>query len=65
MEFKIRLLQLAKKQVDLLNELHKMGYKEVTAPRLSTAINRKDNEPKAELIRKLCDEILARWESEV
>lgn len=65
MNTKIRLLQLGKKQVDLLDELHKMGYKEVSAPTLSTAINKKSFEPKMQLICQLCDNIIEKWENEV
>lgn len=64
MLIKMRLLKLGKKQVDILQELHKMGYKEVAPTTLSSAVNNLNHEPKQELIRKLCDEILTKWEKE-
>lgn len=62
MNIKMRLLLLRKKQVDLVAELHKRGYKEVFAPTLCNCINGKLNTPKAFEIRRVCDEILTEWE---
>lgn len=46
MDIKIRLLQLGKKQVDLLREIHAMGFKEIDAAKLSSAINFKMQTPR-------------------
>lgn len=64
MNTKIRLLQLGKKQVDLLDELHKRGYWEIGSPSLSSFLSRRINTPKAYMIRELCDEIITKWEEE-
>ena len=64
MNIKIRLLQLGKKQVDLLEELHKRGYRTISRQSLSDMINKRLNTPKAFTIRELCDKILDEWEEE-
>lgn len=64
MNTKIRLIQLGKKQVDLLMEIHKRGHNEVTAAEMSNTINYRIQTPKAFLIREWCDEILTEWEKE-
>lgn len=64
MNIKIRLLQLGKRQTDLLDELHKMGYNEVEAPTLSNSISYRLRTPKGDMVRELCDQILTKWEQE-
>lgn len=64
MGIKLRLLQLDKKQVDLLAELEKRGCGGMTSSLLSAAINKRINTPKAFKIRELCEKILDEWESE-
>ena len=64
MNTKIRLLQLGKKQVDLLAEIHNRGYKQIDPGLLSNIINRRINTPQAFTIRELCDKILDEWEKE-
>lgn len=64
MGIKIRLLQLGKKQVDLLAEIRKRGYKNLQPPALSAYINRKDTTAQAERVLELADEILKEWEAE-
>ena len=64
MNIKIKLLELGKTQVSLLDELHKRGYKETTPSMLSLIINKKLNTPKAFKIRELCEKILDEWEEE-
>lgn len=64
MNTKVRLLQLGKKQADLLAELHKRGFEKLSPPLLSNIINRRVNTPQAFKIRELCDKILDEWEEE-
>lgn len=64
MNTKIRLLQLGKKQVDLLDELHKQGFTRVDPAGLSNAINHRTNTPLAYRIREETEKILEMWEKE-
>lgn len=64
MNTKIRLIQLGKKQTDLLEELHKRGYRTVNAGCLSRAINNKSIEPLAQRVREMVEDILTEWEAE-
>lgn len=64
MDIKIRLLKLGKKQVDLLRELHAMGFTEIDPSILSAIILNKARNPKSLRVRALCDEILTQWENE-
>ena len=60
---KIRLLQLEKKQVDLLEELRKRGYPKLYASQLSRYISGADVSPQAEAVMETTKEILSEWES--
>lgn len=64
MSIKVRLLELNKRQTDLLEELRKRGYKTLQPPELSLFINKKLTTPKAREVLSLCEEILSEWESE-
>lgn len=64
MDIKIRLIQLGKKQVDLLMEIHRRGHTEVTAAEMSNSLAYRLRTPKSCNIRKWCDEILTEWEKE-
>lgn len=64
MNTKIRLLQLGKKQVDLLNLLQKRGFPSLCPQTLSAAINRRLNTPLACRVRNEVDQILTEWEKE-
>lgn len=60
---KSRLIELGRKQVELISELEKRGI--LTNPsELSYSINGKLNTPKGTLIRNECLKILDEWEKE-
>ena len=61
---KIRLAQLGKKQVDLLEELHKRGFKTVADTTLSKIINGRMESPQADAVKKVIAVILEEWERE-
>lgn len=61
MNFKIRLIQLGKKQADLLDPLRAEGFT-ITPPELSEIINGRRQTPKAEKVLDRVDLILSRWE---
>lgn len=63
MNIKIKLLELNKRQKDLLEELRNRGYS-IQPPELSVFINKQLTTPKADVILGLCDEILTEWENE-
>lgn len=65
MNTKIRLLQLGKKQVDLIEVLRSRGFSSMTPPTLSSIINRRDNGPLAQDVREEIDRILDEWEKEI
>lgn len=62
-EIKIRLLQLGKKQVDLLPGIRERGFS-VTPPELSKFINEVCISPKAIAIREIILDLLNEWENE-
>lgn len=62
---KVRLAILGKKQIDLLFEIRKRGYKNLEPPTLSTYINGNSTSPQAQAVLELIDTILTEWESEV
>lgn len=62
MSIKVRLLEVNKRQVDLIDELRKRGYPTIQPPELSAFINNKLTTPKAEAVLKICDEIITDWE---
>ena len=61
---KIRLAKINKKQVDLLKEIRKRGFKNLQPPALSTYINGNSTAPQSEAVMKLVYEILSKWEKE-
>lgn len=65
MNFKIRLLQLGKTQGAVVDELHKRGYREVSASRFSSIIHNREVGKKADEIKMVADKIVSEWESEV
>lgn len=64
MNIKIRLLQLGKKQVDLVDYLQKNGYPTMCQQTVSAMVNRKLNTPLAYRVREEIDRILTKWEEE-
>ena len=64
MSIKIKLLELGKRQTDLLDELRKRGWKRVQQSELSVIINGKLTTPKADAVLSSCHDILKDWESE-
>lgn len=63
MLIKIKLLELGKRQTDLLDELRRRGWKRLQQTELSTIVNGKLTTPKARSVLAMCDEILADWEN--
>lgn len=61
---KITLLELGKKQVDLLDELRKRGYKRLHPSQLSEYINGRQNSPQAYVVKDLIYKILDEWKAE-
>lgn len=64
MNIKIKLLELNKKQVDLLNEVRKRGYPKLDPSVLSKYINGRAITPQAKAVLALCKNILAEWSAE-
>lgn len=62
-EIKLRLLKLAKTQMDLLFEVRKRGYPRLQYPSLNSYISGKVVTPQAETVLKMCDGILSEWEA--
>lgn len=62
---KLKLLEVNKKQVDLLAELRKRGYSNMCPPYLSNIINGVEQTPNAQTVRDLIYQILDEWKSEV
>lgn len=62
-KIKVRLVELGKKQVDLIPELAKKGLK-VNPTELSLAIGGKNQQPKMGDILSAANEIVSRWEQE-
>jgi len=63
MPIKMSLLELGKKQVDLIDELRKRGYSTIQPAELSAFINKKITTPKAKTVLAICDEIIEDWKS--
>ena len=63
MLIKIKLLELGKWQIDLLDELRRRGWKRLQQTELSAIVNGKLTTPKAQSVLSMCDEILADWEN--
>jgi hypothetical protein len=63
MNIKVRLLQVGKKQVDLVSELRKRGFTGVQAPQVSAVINGHDTSPRGNEVREAIGEILTKWEN--
>lgn len=61
MHIKIRLLELNRKQVDLLKEVRKRGYPKLDPSVLSKYINGRDVTPQSKAVLSLCETILAEW----
>ena len=62
-DIKIRLIELGKKQVDLLAEIRESGFPKLYDTQLSKYISGRDKSPQAVAVLKLADDILSRWES--
>lgn len=63
MSIKIKLLELGKRQTDLLTELRKRGWKSLQPSELSIIVNGKLTTPKAQSVLAMCDRILTEWET--
>ena len=63
MNIKIKLLELGKKQVDLLDEVRKRGYPKLDPATLSKYINAHSITPQAKTVLAICDDILNEWEN--
>lgn len=64
-QVKVKLLELEKKQVDLLMELRKRGYPRLQQPQLNAYINGAVTTPQAQAVMRIVDDILDEWENEV
>lgn len=64
MNIKIKLIQLKKKQVDLLFELRKRKYK-IQRSELSEILSGVLRTPKAEEITRAVEDIISDWEKEI
>ena len=62
---KIRLLNLGKKQVDLLKVIRSKGYSNLQPPRLSSYINGANTTPQAQAVMKIVYETLEQWEADL
>lgn len=62
---KLRLLNLGKKQVDLLKVIRKKGYTNLQPPQLSSYINGANTTPQAQAVMKIVYETLEQWEAEI
>lgn len=58
---KISLAELGKKQVDLLEELKKRGYKTLYPTQLSNYINGRESGPQANAVKATIYEIINYW----
>lgn len=63
-KYKVRLAELNKKNVDVLRELQKRGYKKLGAQALSSYFNGTVSGPQADAVCKMSDEIIRKWEQE-
>lgn len=63
MNIKIRLLELGKKQVDLVTEIRKRGYPKLDPTMLSRYIDGRDITPQAKAVLGICEDILDEWEA--
>ena len=63
MEYKIELLRLGKRQIDLMHELNKLGIT-ASQTQVSGALTAGSMTPKSKLIREESDKIIARWKEE-
>lgn len=63
-QVKVKLLELEKKQVDLLMELRKRGYPRLQQPQLNAYINGAVTTPQAQAVMQIVDGILDEWENE-
>ncbi len=62
MSIKVRLLELNKRQVDLLDEVRRRGYPNLDQSVLSRYVNGRVISPQARTVLALCEEILDEWE---
>ncbi len=62
-KIKIRLMELGKKQRDLIPELAKIGIKAIP-PEVSDALNGRYQKAKLDRILSACNMIASRWERE-
>lgn len=62
-KIKVRLAELGRKQVELIPELAKQGLS-VNPTELSLAILGRSQQPKAEKILSVANEIISAWENE-
>lgn len=64
MNTKIRLLQLGKTQVDLVDYFMENGYPSMCPQTMSAIINMRLNTPQAYRVRHEIDRLLTKWENE-
>lgn len=64
MNTKLRLLQVGKKQIDLVDYLQKNGYPAMCPQTMSAIISGRLNTPQAYSVRREIDRLLTQWEKE-
>ena len=62
---KARLLNLGKKQVDLLEVIRKNGYANLQPPQLSSYINGSNTTPQAQAVLRIVYKTLEAWEADL
>ena len=62
--YKSRLAALGKRQVDLLAEVRKRGYKNLQPPQISNYLSGMYTGPQAQAVLKIIGDILDEWEKE-
>ena len=59
---KVRLVQLNKKQIDVLEEVRKRGYPKLGFAAFNRYFNGREITPQGEAVMKLADKIISEWE---
>ncbi len=63
-ELKLRLVELDKRQTDIVRELQKRGFKNLDRATFSSYLSRTRTGPQADTVLALAEEIVTQWEKE-
>ena len=63
-ELKLRLVELDKRQTDIVRELQKRGFKSLDRATFSSYLSRTRTGPQADTVLALAEEIVTQWEKE-